>query len=153
MHKHQQPNHQFLFVRASARQRLWASLVCAVVAGLFGSLALAQHLGFDFGTLFGPCGFKQRHGLPCPTCGMTTAVLAFTRGEILSAFSQQPAAGLLCLALGAVGLAALAVALFGRYPQPLVQVLARVRLLYAWVGVGLLIVMGWAVTFLRAVYS
>jgi hypothetical protein len=45
---------------------------------------------------FSPCGFKQRYGLPCPSCGMTTAIIAFAKGKVLSAFYIQPAAAVVC---------------------------------------------------------
>jgi hypothetical protein len=52
-----------------------------VILGAFIGLWLAQRAGFDFGLLLAPCGLKMRTGLTCPTCGMTTAVLAFARGR------------------------------------------------------------------------
>ena len=137
-------------IPASPRQRLAAAWVFLGIAGLFVSLYLAQRLGFDFGTLFGPCGFKQRYGLPCPTCGMTTAVLAFARGQIARAFCVQPAAGLLCSTLAIVAVASLALATVGRYPRSLEQVVSRVRITHVLIGVGLVVAAGWAVTFIRA---
>jgi len=51
------------------------------------------------------CGFYERTGYPCPTCGMTTAFAHTVRGQIFQAFAVQPAgalAALLCV-VGAVG--------------------------------------------------
>ena len=51
------------------------------------------------------CGFYERTGYPCPTCGMTTAFSHTVRGQLFQAFAVQPAgalAALLCAA-GAVG--------------------------------------------------
>ena len=51
------------------------------------------------------CGFYERTGYPCPTCGMTTAFAHTVRGQLFQAFAVQPAgalAALLCAA-GAVG--------------------------------------------------
>jgi hypothetical protein len=151
MQTDQQRNRPWGLVPATPRQRLWAAWILLGTVALFLSLYLAQRLGFDFGILFGPCGFKQQYGLPCPTCGMTTAVLAFARGEILLAFSIQPAAGLLCsvLVLGAV--LSGVVASLGRYPQFVGRVLARLQILYLLIGLGLIVAAGWVVTFLRAV--
>ena len=138
---------------ATRRQRSRAAFVAAGVLGLFGSLYVAQRLGFDFGLLFWPCGFKQRYGLPCPTCGMTTAVLAFARGQIVLAFSIQPAAGLLCSALVVAAAASLVIAISGIIPGFVEGTLARVRMLHVLIALGLLLAAGWAVTFLRAVMS
>jgi len=135
----------------SARHRIGAACLSLGIVVLFMSLGLAQRLGFDFGTLFGPCGFRQRYGLPCPTCGMTTAVLAFARGQIVLSFWTQPGAGLLCsiLAMGAVLL--LAVAVWGKVPRCAVRLWARVRFLHVLIGLGLVVAAGWLVTWLRAV--
>ena len=81
---------------------------------------------------------------------MTTAVLAFARGQIARAFYVQPAAGLLCSTLAGVAAAALALAIAGRYPRSLGQVVARVRITHVLIGVGLVVAAGWAVTFIRA---
>jgi hypothetical protein len=150
MQTDQQRNHPWGLIPATPRQRLWAAWIFLGTVVLFLSLYLAQRLGFDFGILFGPCGFKQRYGLPCPACGMTTAVLAFCRGGILRSFSIQPAAGLLCsvLVVGAVLLGA--VAALGRYPRFVGQVLARLKILYILIGLGLVVVAGWAVTLAMA---
>ncbi len=52
------------------------------------------------------CGFYERTGFPCPTCGMTTAFAYMVRGKILNSFSVQPAgamAALLCLIMVPAG--------------------------------------------------
>jgi len=54
------------------------------------------------------CGFHERTGYPCPTCGMTTAFAYAARGRLVEAFVVQPAGAL--LALGC-----LVVAVFGGY--------------------------------------
>ncbi len=36
------------------------------------------------------CLIKEFIGIPCPTCGMTRAYLAFFRGDILNAFYNNP---------------------------------------------------------------
>ncbi|HEX5658234.1 MAG TPA: DUF2752 domain-containing protein [Polyangiales bacterium] len=37
-----------------------------------------------------PCGFLSWTGLPCPTCGLTTAFALLARGEILGALRVHP---------------------------------------------------------------
>jgi hypothetical protein len=134
----------------SSRQRLRAALAGLAIAGLLAWLFLAQRLGCDVGSMFGPCGFKQRYGLPCPTCGMTTAVLAFTRGEVAQAFEIQPAAALVCAALVASAGILLTVALQGRVAPPISRMLARMKVSRVLICIGLIGAVGWAVTLWRA---
>jgi hypothetical protein len=136
--------------RASVRQRKIAALIGAILVVLFAGLWLSQRLGFDWGLLFGPCGFKQRTGLPCPTCGMTTAVLAFARGAVLTAFYTQPAGALVCLLLVVAAFFALLTALFGVYFIILDRLLAEVKIKYWVLGLLVILAAGWAVTFTRA---
>jgi hypothetical protein len=136
--------------RASARQRRIAALVGSAVVVLFAGLWLAQRVGFDFGLLFGPCGFKQRTGLPCPTCGMTTTVLAFARGAVLTAFYTQPAGAFLCSLLAAAAFFALLTAAFGVYFTIFDRLFAEIRARYWVLGLLVILAAGWAVTFARA---
>lgn len=45
-----------------------------------------------------PCGFLQRTGLPCGTCGMTTSYALFVRGNLLASAYVQPFGCLAALA-------------------------------------------------------
>jgi len=137
--------------RASARQRKIATVIVVAVAGGFGGLWLLERVGFDFGRLFPPCGLKMRTGLTCPTCGMTTAVRAFARGEVFTAFYLQPAAGLLCSLSIATLFFAFLTAVFGIYFSFLDRVFARVRVVHVIVGLLVILAAGWAVTLARAV--
>jgi hypothetical protein len=139
--------------RASARQRGIAAVVALAVAAVFVGLWLAQRAGFDFGLLFGPCGMKQRTGLPCPTCGMTTAVLAFARGAVLTAFYTQPAGGFLCTLLVIGAFFAFLTAAFGIYFISLDRLAAEVGVKGLVVGLLVILAAGWAVTLARALAS
>jgi hypothetical protein len=140
-----------LLRRASVRERTVAALiVCAVVAGL-GGLWLLQRVGFDFGVLFGPCGMKQRTGLPCPTCGMTTCVLAFARGEVLTAFYVQPAGAFLCSLLVAGAFFAFLTGVSGVYFGFFDRLGTELTVKYVVVGLLVILAAGWAVTLARAV--
>lgn len=46
-----------------------------------------------------PCGFRYVTGLPCPGCGMTTAVSHAAHGDFWQSFLTQPAGFLVGLAL------------------------------------------------------
>ena len=125
-------------------------MIASTVIALFGSLWLLQRVGFDFGVLFGPCGMKQRTGLPCPTCGMTTGVLAFARGDVLTAYYVQPAGALLCTLIVGVAFFASLTGILGVYFTFVDRVFAEFKV--KWMVAGLLVILaaGWAVTLARA---
>jgi hypothetical protein len=52
------------------------------------------------------CGWIAGIGIPCPSCGMTTAFAFAARGSFLEAFSTQPAGALLALAAAIVAVMA-----------------------------------------------
>jgi len=136
--------------RASSRERTVAVLVSLSIVSLFGVLWGLQKLHFDFGLLFNPCGFKQRTGWPCPACGMTTSVLAFARGQLLTAFYAQPAAALVCTLLGIAAFLALLVAVSGVYFTGFDRFLREVKVRYLLVALLFILAAGWAVTLARA---
>jgi hypothetical protein len=150
MEKRQQVNGDKYVRRVSARGRMTAALFAAGVAALFGGLWLLQRIGFDFGLLFGPCGMKQRTGLPCPTCGMTTCVLAFARGEVLTAFYTQPAGALVCSLLAVAAFFAFLTAVLGVYFHFFDRLWAELKVRYVVAGLLAILTAGWAVTLARA---
>jgi hypothetical protein len=81
---------------------------------------------------------------------MTTAVLAFARGEVLTAFYVQPAAGLLCSLLVLAAFFALLTAIRGVYFIIFDRLIAGIRLKHVVVGLVLILAAGWAVTLTRA---
>ena len=136
--------------RASRRERTVAAVVSLSILALFGLLWGLERLGFDFGLLFNPCGFKQRTGWPCPACGMTTAVLAFARGQVFTAFYAQPAAALLCSLLALAGFLAFLTATSGVYLTVFDRLLHGVKVGYLLAGLLVILAAGWAVTLARA---
>lgn len=82
------------------------------------------------------CTWPGMLGIPCITCGMTTAFALVVRGSLISAFLVQPAGAVLggLVAVGAVVAAWSAVS--GRPVHRLLLPLARPRT--AWVAAGLL---------------
>jgi hypothetical protein len=153
MQKHQGITGGKVARRASARERTIAALIVSALVLGFGSLWLLQRVGFDFGLLFGPCGMKQRTGLPCPTCGMTTCVLAFARGEVLRAFYVQPAGGLFCSLLVLGTFFAFLTSVFGVYFGFFDRLLVELKVRYLVAGMLVILVAGWAVTLARALVA
>ncbi len=84
------------------RALLIRTINVSVAVGLLGVLLLSRWLQPDprgFGTheqlYLQPCNFHALTGLPCPSCGMTTAFAHMARGEVLQAFKAQPMGALL----------------------------------------------------------
>jgi hypothetical protein len=117
---------------------------------IFVLLRLVSANVIDIGLLVGPCGFKQRHALPCPTCGWTTSAVAFARGDIAESWYIQPAAALICSLLVVVGFFALLQAVFGIYSRVLSSFFKRVRVIYVVSAFVVVVLAGWAVTLARA---
>ena len=151
MQASQQLNKPKFFYRASSGQRMVAAIVCLGIIVFFGVFALAGHYRIDMGRWLGYCGFKQRTGLPCPTCGMTTAMLAFAQGRILEAFYIQPACGLLCSVMVIAAILAFIIAVFGIYFRFIERFFTEVKLRYMILALIIIIAAGWAVTLARAV--
>jgi hypothetical protein len=68
-----------------------------------GGLATHTQLGLP------PCGFYTRYGVPCPTCGYTTAVTHVAHGQWIQAIQTQPAGA----AVGFVAVAAVVLGILG----------------------------------------
>lgn len=65
--------------------------------------------------LRGACEFKQRFGLPCPTCGASRAVVLSAWGHFGQAWSLNPLGPLLVFGLLLTGVLLLGVAVAQRY--------------------------------------
>jgi len=128
-----------------------AAIVCVGIILFFTGFAVAGHYRIDMGRWLGYCGFQQRTGLPCPTCGMTTATLAFAQGKILEAFYIQPACALLCSVMVVVAILALIIAVFGVYFRFIDRFFTEIKLRYMILALIIIIAAGWAVTLARAV--
>jgi hypothetical protein len=150
MRTSQQSINSKILCRASSRQRLIAGLVFLTIAGSFALFRLLDKYGVSVGLLFGPCGFKQRTGLPCPTCGWTTSAVEFMQGEVIQAFYLQPAAAFFCCTLVIVAILALLIAVFGVYFRFIERFFIEVRVRYIVLAVIIIILAGWAVTMSRA---
>jgi len=136
-------------LRATSHQRLGAGCIFLGAVVLFGAVALAGHYKIPIWPL--GCGFRQRYNLPCPTCGFTTSIIAFSQGKIMEAFYLQPAAAFLCLVLAVSALLALFTAVSGIYFSFINRLLTEIKLRYVILVLIIIIAAGWAVTLARAI--
>jgi len=146
----QQLNQPKKFLRATPNQRLTAAVICILIVGFFIVFGIAGHYQTDMGFWLGRCGFKQNTGLPCPTCGMTTAAKAFAQGKILQAFYIQPACALLCSLMVFVAVLSFVISVFGVYFRFITRLFTEVKTRYFILALLVIILSGWAVTLTRA---
>jgi hypothetical protein len=86
------------FVKSTRQDRITFLVVFAIIGLLFAIFYLAKEGFVNLGP-GGGCAFERNFGLPCPTCGFTRAISAFTEGKIIKAFYIQPAAAAICITL------------------------------------------------------
>lgn len=82
-----------------------------------------------------PCGMLAATGVPCPTCGMTTAFAAAANLHPLGSLAAQPFGTVLALATAVGFWACLHVALTGSRLGPLAGRLLTPRVLWAIAGI------------------
>ena len=146
----QQLNKGKILRRVCARRRVLAGIVFFAISALFVLFHLAATGRIELDRVLDPCGFKQRHGLPCPTCGMTTSVLAFARGRVFESFYTQPVAALTCCMMLIGAFLALLTAVLGIYFRLLDSLFSQMTVKYVVVSLIIIIAAGWAVTLARA---
>lgn len=130
-------------------ERLAAAGVLAFVCAVFATAALAANGAVNLSRLLGPCGFEQRYGMPCPTCGMVRSAMLFTQGRFMDSFYMQPAGAVFCFGLAAVAFFAFVTAVFGvRFP--FLKFVKEIGIGYLILIVLAIIAGGWAVTLSRA---
>ena len=95
-----------------------------IAAGCIAWLAVAVSLtpnprGYGTAEAFLPaCGFLTTHGVPCPNCGLTTAMAATMEGKFAFAWRAQPLGVVLTFLVGLAGLICLAESLLTRRLLP-----------------------------------
>ncbi len=67
---------------------------------------------------YGPCPFYTRYGIPCPTCGYTTAVSHVAHGQWIAAIVTQPAGAVIGFLLLSAFIAGLMAVIRGRWYGP-----------------------------------
>ena len=128
--------------------RALAAAVAIAASVCFGALARIHPDLRGHGTheQFGmdPCGWPLQYGIPCPTCGCTTAACQLVHGRVIAAFTTQPF-GAAVAALGTLlGVHATLCLLRSR---SFVDLLVRMPF-WRWVGGGVLLLLGsWAYTY------
>lgn len=130
--------------RRSSATRLWAGTVFLGTACVIGLAIYLQPAPEGHGTHrqlgLGECGMLVVTGLPCPSCGMTTAFAHTVRGQWLRAFWVQPAGFLLALGCIATCLGAVRTVIIGRMPRFNIMFLTPYRL---FLGLLVLLLGGW----------
>ena len=129
---------------APRRARWWAALLVAAAATVLivasilepdtRGLGTHQQLGLP------PCGFVRATGLPCATCGYTTAFSMAARGDLIGALGTQPAAAVLamiCAASLLIGFYALVTAM------PLAPLMAPLRRGVTYWGMAAVVLGAW----------
>ena len=106
---------------APLRTRLVALLVLVVGGSILGLAVWLRPDTRGFGTHqqlgFAPCGMLLTTGLPCPTCGMTTAFSCTMHGLWIRAIWAQPAGFVIALLTVAAVLVAGWTLIAGRPPR------------------------------------
>ena len=81
--------------------RLTALIVGGLAAVVIWSLSRVAPDGRGHGTHeqlgMDPCGWSIVYGIPCPTCGCTTAATQLLHGDVFGAFATQPFGAALAL--------------------------------------------------------
>jgi hypothetical protein len=116
-------------------------LPCAAVLAIAAWLH-PDYRGYDTHTALGlpACSFVQRTGMPCPTCGMTTAFACMAHGDVPGALRAQAFGAVLFLATAAAAVLGATQAVRGRpWPRQF-----RPRTWWLWLAVGGTIA-GWAI--------
>jgi len=130
---------------ADPRRRLYAALVLLACGAVLAVAAWLKPDPRGYGSHqqlgFGKCGMLITTGLPCPTCGMTTAFAYAVRGRIVSAFLAQPAGLVFALATVGCAIGAGWVLVVGRMPPVRVPIVTPYRLFF---GLLVLLLGSWA---------
>lgn len=125
-------------------RRAIAALVAVGAGTVLGIAAWLEPSGDGLGThtqLGVPaCGWVSGMGLPCPTCGMTTAFAHAADGNLLESLQCQPAGGILAIATAMALIGGLYVLFTAQTVAPLLRPVGRPAF---WWGVGALILSAW----------
>jgi hypothetical protein len=124
--------------------RALAAVVFAACAGILGLSAYLTPSPAGVGTHeqlgLPPCGFLLATGLPCPTCGYTTAFALAAHGRLWAAWRTQPAGAALVVMVAMLTLVSayslgtgVSLAWLGRVARAWVLVAMGILVIGAWV--------------------
>lgn len=109
------------YAHSPARVRWIAVLVLACSTSLLSVAAWLKPDARGYGTHqqlhMAPCGMLVAFGIPCPTCGMTTAFAHTVRGQWIQAAWAQPAGFVFALATALAGVLSIWSLATGRAPR------------------------------------
>ncbi|MBL8756480.1 MAG: DUF2752 domain-containing protein [Planctomycetes bacterium] len=132
-----------------AADRAFAVAVAVVAAVCGAALARVQPDARGHGTHeqlgLDPCGWPIHYGIPCPTCGCTTAACLVVHGRPFSALATQPFGAVVALFGLAVGVHALVCLVRGR---SFADLLLRIPFWRLVLGFVVLFFVGWGTTWL-----
>jgi hypothetical protein len=144
----QHPLGPLLSMRIMRRPLVGRVYAMGIAAGVAAVLITAgrlspgnRHMGVHQQLGLLPCGFVTMTGLPCPTCGMTTAFAHAAHGHPIEAIRSQLAGFVLAIATLLLGLTAATATVTGRYPAVNWYRVNPTR--FVWWVIGLLVV-SWA---------
>jgi len=135
--------------RSATRQQRLISAVLFLFIVAFFTTALLMASGKLNLSRWMTCGFRQRYGLPCPSCYMTTSSLYFVKGSFIQSFIAQPAAFVLCVVLIITGFLTFLTAVFGIYFTFIDYFFYRANIKYIILAVLVIAAAGWVVTLAR----
>lgn len=131
-------NHQSDEAGASWQARLGAAgLALACAAPLVFAAALtpsADGIGTHTQVGLPECGFVLATGLPCATCGCTTAFAHAADGALLMSLITQPFGAVLALSLAMMALVAGWSAVSGMSLAPIGRVMATKPFVFSWIA-------------------
>jgi hypothetical protein len=115
-------------------------VVAALLVPDMRGMGTHEQLGLD------ACGFVRWAGMPCPSCGMTTAFAHAVRGHWVAAFIAQPMGFLMAVLTGIIAIGSAAAVVQGR-----TWTINWYRLHPSRVAIGLMVgfAAGWAYKILR----
>lgn len=127
------------------RRRVAAAIVAAASGGLLGVAWFLKASPRGFGTHealgLPPCSWPSRFGVPCPSCGMTTAFAYAAKGDLLASFAAQPMGCVLAVLTGMALVGSLWTLVTGRSLWPVYARLWGARAAWA---LGLAALASWA---------
>ena len=135
------------------KRRIWALARLAGLGGIFVFFYLGTKDIINMNLMFGPCGFRQDYGLPCPTCGMITSAMAFASGRFITAFYTQPAGFVLNMAFAVIAVLSVFTAVTGKEFVVVRKFIEQLKIGWLVVAVLVIVVAGWAVLLARALTS